>query len=341
MAGFSVRVIEPDDERAVASLLPQVTDGGRVAFSPRYRVPVLQGLSGNLAGFLAQTASGAVVGAAWIRHGRCRLGGREGTYGLLNTLLVHPDHRRRGVARALTEARLTALTSYDPSAIPMAMIQLGNHGSVANAAMWSNTHSGALRVVPVPSPRRRPRVRPHPGWEVVELAPTGASAAVEELLDQASPGLAPAVETLDRWLAHEIAGQRPNHAWGLLDSHGRVLAALALQDDTVVLDLAVTRMPRSVALANRFVGVVGVDGTMRTAQARLAVARTPQAGRYLWQQVRWNWRERVTSIVTTVDPASPEHEMLAAPRWLPATAMTLAVRIPAGERLTGPIRLPL
>lgn len=341
MAGFTVREIEPDDESAIASLLSQVTDGGRVAFSSRYRVPVLQGLSSNLAGFLAQTRAGAVVGAAWIRHGRCRLGGRERTYGLLNTLSVHPDHRRRGVARALTKARLTALSSHDPLAIPMAMIQLGNQGSVANAAMWSNTHSGALRVVPVPSPRRRIRLRPEPGWEVVELAPTGAGAAVVDLLDQTSPGLAPAVETLDQWLAHEVAGQRPNRAWALLDPHGSALAALALQDDTVVFDLAVTRMPRSVALANRFVGVVASDGTMRTAQARLAVSRTPQAGRYLWQQVRWNWRDRVTSIVTTVDPTSPERGMLAAPRWLPATAMTLAVQMPANERLSGPIRLPL
>ena len=223
----------------------------------------------------------------------------------------------------------------------MAMIQLGNRGSVANAATWSTVRSEPLRVVPVPSPRRRPRLRPRPGWEVVELAPAGASALIADLLDPRAPGLAPAAETLDGWLAHEVAGQRVNRGYALLDHHGTALAALALQDDTAVFDLAVTRMPRSVAVANRLVRVVGTGGTMRTAQAALAVGRTPQAGRYLWQQVRWSWRGRVTSIVTTFDPADPERAMLAAPGWLPATAMTLAVRLPAGERLAGPIRMPL
>jgi predicted N-acetyltransferase YhbS len=340
MADFTIRMVEPGDESEIGVLLSQVPDGGRVAFAPRYRVPVLQTLSDNLAGFLARSPAGEVIGTAWIRYGHCRLDGRERTYGLLNTLSVHPAYRRRGVARALTQARLAALSEHDASALAMAMIQLGNRASVANAATWSTVSSNPLRVVAVPSPRRQSRLTPRPGWEVMELDPAGASASVPDLLNHQPRGLGPSAETLDECLAREVAGRRINYGYALIDQHGSALAALAVQDDTPLFDLVVSRMPRSVAAANRFVRVVGPDGTMRTAQAVLAVGET-QAGRYLWQQVRWSWRHRVTSIVTTTDPAGPEHALLNAPRWLPATAMTLALRLPADEHLTGPIQMPL
>jgi hypothetical protein len=49
MADVTIREIEPEDESAIGSLLSQVADGGRVAFAPRYRVPVLHSRRGTTA----------------------------------------------------------------------------------------------------------------------------------------------------------------------------------------------------------------------------------------------------------------------------------------------------
>jgi hypothetical protein len=175
----------------------------------------------------------------------------------------------------------------------------------------------------------------------VRAAGPGDIAAVKHLLEGQTAALLPSASSVTPWLAHRVHGQDVNHCYVLVDQRGGVLATLGLHDDSIISEMVVTRMPRSVAMANRLVHAVGPDGRMRTAQVAFRACSTPETGRYLWSHVRWCWRERVTSIVTTVDPTDPGRGMLAAPRWLPATTITLAVRMPDPHLLTGPIQLPL
>ena len=338
MSSAAIRTVIPSDEPALAVLANRVVDGGAVAFTRRRHVPFLDAEGPESVGFIAETRSGEVVGAAWVRIGRCRLFGSPSAYALLHSLSVAPDARRRGVATALTNARLAWVDAQSDARgeviVPIATIQHGNTASLANTRRWATVISDELRVTPVPVRRRPPRARPE--WRVHDGNDLPAA-------DDA-PGLGPdtAPRLLSDWLERSVGGERMNHLHVLTDRSGTVLAALGIHDDTPLSHLQVVRMPASIALANRFVRVVGGDGAMRTGQVTLAWARDQAAGRYLWQHVRWRWHPRLTSLVTTVDPTDPSAAMTKAPRWLPATRIHLAARLPNGQqRLPGPIRLPL
>lgn len=337
MSPTSVRPAQASDEAALAALAERVVDGGAVAFTTRHRVPLLEAAGAHSVGFVAESA-GEVIGAGWVRVGRCRLLGSPQPYAMLHSLAVAPEFRGRGVARALTDARLawTAEESArrDETIVAMATIQQGNTASLANARRWATAFTGELRVTPVPVRSRPPRERP--GWLV--------RTATDPLPFDDVPGIGPdtAPEAIREWLARSVRGEPVNHLHVLTDRSGSVSAAIGIHDDTPVSELQVVRMPGAVALANRLVRVVGPGGAMRTGQVALAWHRDAAAGRYLWQYLRWHWRSRLTSLVTTVDPSDPLAAMTRAPRWLPATRIRLAVRLPDGSgELAGPIRLPL
>ncbi len=100
----------------------------------------------------------------------------------------------------------------------------------------------------------------------------------------------------------------------------------------------VTAMPRAVRLANLAARVVPADGEMRNLNATMPwfVAGELSAARHLWQSVRWDFRDRGTAVLTTVEPREPVADMISTPFWVPSTSLTIAMR---GPRALDPGRL--
>ncbi len=344
---ITVRRVRPTDEDALAALAEGVADGGRVAFTTKLAIPLLEAVGPDAVGFLAETPTGAVAGAGWVRPATCEFLGETRTYAMLYALSVAPEFRRQGVAARLTQARLDWIRergrALGEDIIPMATIQSGNAASLANARRWAATIVGGLRVTPVPVRHRRPRGRAE--WRVRAAAESDLPAVAEALAAGPAVALGPdhRVEVLATWLSRTVRDTASNSYYVVTDAGGRVLAGLGVHDDSLASRLQVTRMPRTIALANRVVRVVDADGAMRTGQVVLAWHREGEqaAGRYLWQDVLWQWRGRVTSLVTTVDARDPFAAMTRAPRWMPATGISLALALPEGTTVSGPVRPPL
>ncbi len=335
---FHLRETTPGDSDALAELVAASPDTGRVAVAARYHVPlieVVRAVHPDAMGVVAEVPDRAgLVGSAWVRFGRCRLAGTIVPYALLNSLVVHPDFRRQGIASEMTSWRIDRINERDPETLVLAAIQQGNTGSQVNAARWANQQTRRVIVTPVPMRSRAPR--PRSATVSSGLVVRGAE---HRDLDQLADGINAFYrdhdlsrpvdgQSLADWINRSLLGQQVNHYIVAADRSGRLLAGVGLYEESRLLTTEITRMPPVIRLAARAVGVVPSDDMMRNLHAKLMWFAPDRldAARHLWQTVRWDWREHGTSILTTIDPRDPLRQMLQNPRWLPTTSFTFAVR---------------
>ena len=352
----TVDPLDPDaaDLAALALLDAAVSDGGRVTFTVEHLLPpreYLRTLKQDSIGVLARDGAGRAVGSAWIRCGEFRWAGRPARFALLGSLQVHPDARRRGVARALTDWRLQRAGD----AVALATIQAGNVASLANARRWGTVIGEPLLVTPVPV-RRRPPVTRHP-WTVREATDRDLDAVIVGL-DRRYNDFAMAPADLRGWLgrpfnSYDFAmapadmrgwlGRPFNSYYVLVGPDDRPLAGVGLHHEARHSRTRVSGLPPAMRWAGRLARVVPADGVMRNVAAVWPwhADGAENVGRVLWQQVLHRERTDATAVVTTLDPRHPARAMLAAPRWLPRTAISVVVRVPNGGRVpAGVLELP-
>ncbi len=143
---------------------------------------------------------------------------------------------------------------------------------------------------------------------------------------------APDAEELASWLAVRVGGELFRSYVVATDTAGRIVAGMGLEEEGRLFSLEVARMPAAVAAANLLVRVVPKDRLMRNLNVRLAWFEPGHeaAAQAMWRHVRWEYRDRGTSIVRAVDPKGPLARALPVARWLPSTSLRVVVREPPG-----------
>jgi GNAT superfamily N-acetyltransferase len=328
-----VREAGPEDEAGLAALAAASPDGGAVAFTPERHVPVRDVPRDHEISecFVAET-DGVIAGTGRLDVGTCRFEGEDVRYALLNSLQVHPDYRRRGIAARLTDRRLRRATELaGDDVVAVAYVQAGNTASMGNARRWATQIGGRLVVTPVPVRRPPPRpragltVRPADGAELAEIATRIDACYADHDFARRWD------ETrLAGWLAASPFPDPVNHYLVVSDRSGRLLAGIGLHEEGRLSSLVIGRLPARLRAANAVLHVVPRDGRMRNLIADKAWFAPGQleAARYLWEVTRWEWRGAGTSLLLPHDPRSPVHDVIGAPPWLPTTSATAAVRSP-------------
>ena len=333
MPAFVLRAATSADSAGLAELVAQSPDGGRVAFSPSYQVPFVEGMLARhreAVGVVAEVPGGdGLIGAAWISFGRCWVEGELVDYAVLNSLVVHPRYRRLGVASAMTRWRLEHIDAERPDGVVMAGIQTGNVASLANARKWANQVVGPVRVAPVPT-RRRPPARRN-DIEVREARRDeldDVAAGINGFYDGYNFARTIDAASLAAWTDEMVDGARLNHYFVAADQHGRLLTGVGIQAEAQLMTLRITHLPALLRAVNVAARVVPANREMRNANARMLWFATGQAApaRYLWQTIRWRWRHEATNLVSMVDRRGAAEQMLQTPRWLPTTSLSIAVR---------------
>ena len=102
-----VREATVADEAALHALAAASPDGGAVTFRREHHVPAGQIPSAHeISEYFVAEIDGVIAGSALLNMGTCRFEGDDARYAVLDSLKVHPDYRRRGIAGRLTDRRL-------------------------------------------------------------------------------------------------------------------------------------------------------------------------------------------------------------------------------------------
>jgi len=333
----NLRSITPADGDAFAALLARSADAGAFQLSSRFRIPpwdALRALHGEFDGVVAEEPGvPGLVGCGLVRYARAHYEGALREIALLNTLVVDPAHRRKGLATALAEWRVAhARERVGPDGVVFAGIQMGNVGSVKTAARWATqTLPNVIGVFPMTPRRTAPRRSG--GLRVRAAEPRDHEAFAGHLdahyrdYDFFPPETA---ASLAAWLAETPVDGPFRFAYVIEDAGGNLLAGCALAELARIRTSRVIRMPRMTSLLNHVIRIVPRDGHMREASTSRFWYRpgAERAAVRLWEVLRWEWRERASTFLLWTDPRAPLATLMKPPPFMPKSTGSLVVAAP-------------
>jgi GNAT superfamily N-acetyltransferase len=338
MAGdFVLRTARAEDFEQLAALADATADTGRIPVKPRYlRNPVeaFAELMPELEWVVAES-DGRLIGGGQVIHGKVEIEGEVYPSAVLSSLMVHPDHRRRGVATALTEWRLERA---GPDAVVAAAIQHGNEGSTANARKWATQIFGKLTIA---------------GFRASGGQARGAVELREPLddaeWDEAAAGLArfeagwnlrdpETGSSLRERAQRTLAGERFQRYFVAVEG-SRLVGGYQLQDGGRLASLVFERVPFTIRTLNLFLRIIPPDGELRSsALTRVWFERDDVAG-ILWRHASSLAAASGNAIGTQFDTRGPLRKLYPLKPWTPKGEVSVAVRSPVQldeERLLSP-----
>ena len=272
-------------------------------------------------------ADGALIGSAQVGLHEVEIEGELHPCASLGSLMVHPAHRRRGVATALTRWRLDLA---GPECVVVAGIQTGNEGSFANANKWATQIFGSLLL---PAFKVEQGAAPPRGLEIREPRD-------DSEWDDAAEGLAGFQRgwnlriprtgaALKERAGRTLEGERLQRYFVVVE-RGRVVGGFELFEGARLDALVFEHMPLTLRALNFFVRVLPREGEVR-ADSFSGVWYLPgreDVGRALWASARSLAAESGNAIGVQLDSRSPLAKVFRVRPWTPKGQLTLAVRSP-------------
>jgi ribosomal protein S18 acetylase RimI-like enzyme len=324
------RLIRPEDSAALERLVAACPDTGRINFTYAYQADLLavhRALAENLQGVVA-VVEGEIVGMVFGDIVQVQWGGkdRQGVY--VHDLRVHPDFRRSGVARGLAEwGRWYLEERFGGNMLLYAAIQEGNVSlGLAERYGFQTTQVIEGSVIPM----RRTPPKPKEGL-VVRAAEEGDLAVIGREMnryyqdhDLWSPTTPASVWEFQN---REVAGVHPNQFY-VVTRGDEIVGGLSLSDRTRLVRMKVAHTRGYVRLLGRMLGILDRDGEMRALTVRRFwfVEGELEAGRYLWERLRYELRERGNCLGVAYDPRDQLKDVFKVPPWLPKVRALYLVR---------------
>ncbi len=324
------RLINPEDGPALDALIAASPDAGAIGFTYDYQADLLavsKALANNLQ-CVASVLNDTVIGLVFGDFLQVQWAGQLRQAAHLSNLRVHPDFRRRGVARGLADWGMAYVAEHlGPEAVVYGAVQEGNVSlALARRYQFQATdliQGGVIPVCPTP-PKPRPEliVRTATGTDLPAIA-EGMNNFYREhnLWSPVTPA------SLQGLLDQQIARVRPNQLY-VVTRGSHILGGLSLSDRTQLVRMKVARAPGYVRLLGSLLGVLPEDGVLRALTVRRVWFAEGEldAGRYLWQLLRYQLRGRGNCLGIAYDRRDKLADLFQVPFWLPLVKARYLVR---------------
>lgn len=331
---LSFRLLEQNDGALVAELIEQSPDTGIINFAPHYRIDAIQSFKldqGEYFGIVAQL-SGKVklAGVCLARVHQAQYNGSIRSNSYINSLVVHPAFRRKGIASELV--RRIVDYSYEKlgkDCVIWAAIQDGNIGS--ERTIQKTLREKLQRKMMTLS--YKPLTRPPRFIEDFKVRPIEEEdyPFVIEGMNQFyrswnfySPE---SVRSLSAWLNQTPFVDCFRHYHVVEDTSGQIVSGASISDDYRLREIHIEGMPIYLRILNALLRYVPSDGVLKNVVVSKFwyLPDCEEAATCLWAATRWDWRNKASSLLIFVDSHSPILEVINPRAWMPKTVLSLLI----------------
>lgn len=309
MTDFSLRPMEPTDGPEIDALMRNEAHTSAISLTTHYVGDIYEAFLAQhptLYGVVA-TSPGidGLVGVATAFIDDVTVGGRSYPCARLENLKVRDDFRRQGVGARLAHWRIDeARRRFGGEGIISTGIEAGNAASLATARRWSTQLLGPVRVVIARVATQPPKAT---GVRIRTLAGDDIDAVVtavnafHEGYDLYPRQTASGVAAL---LAPTSLGEPIRQYRVAVTGDGAIVAGAAVTERFKLMVDHVDSIPLPLELLSRVVPIFPPERVIRTIELSLAwhAAGQEQAGRQLWDDIRYEWRDRATHVAGIADP---------------------------------------
>jgi len=338
---FTYRLISPGDGDALLNLMAASPDAGLIGFSYEYLaepISVHTTLEPGLQGAVA-LHSDQVIGMVFGEATRVQWAGKVYPAAYLSNLRVLPAFRRQGVAQGFASWGFPYINEIlGPEAILYGAVMQGNASRLLGEKYgFASTH--AIQGGTIPMRRTMPRMpaglefRPARDEELPEIAQAmNAFYREHDLWTPVTAG------GLTEFRDQSLMGIHPNELW-VLTRGSQLLAGFSLSDRTRLVRMQIQRASAPVRVLGALLGILPRSGELRSLTVRRVWYQDGEleAGQYLWELARYQFRNRGSSLGIAYDPTDNLGQVFRVPSWLPMFKANYLVRGAPGENSRRPV----
>ena len=324
------RPIEPEDSSMLAALIATSPSTGAIGFTYDYLADFMQinkAFASDLHGIVA-VSDAKIVGMVLGERVKIQLEGQTCDAAYISNLYVHPDYRRKGIARKMAEVGFQYIGNIFGSNLALYAAVVENNISMGliQSYRFQSTHQIQGGIVPM----RRIPVR-----EKLNLVVR--TAANDDLEDIANGMNAfyrehnlwrPVTPTsLREFVEMEVAGISPNKLY-VVTKRGRIVGGLSLSDQSRLVRMRLEKLPFHIQLLGAVLGVLPKSGILHSLTIRRVWFKDGElnASQYLWQYLRYHLRNRGGCFGIAFDPRDKVADVFQLPFWLPMFNANYTIR---------------